>query len=84
MMQISGSLGILKATAAPEVLRHIQWLSSAYGKRTTAKDFVGINAKRLQTEQRIFQDSRDPLVASPFSILDRKFELDGWSPYGWR
>jgi hypothetical protein len=29
-------------------------------------------------------DRIDPLVASPPSILDRKHELDGWSPYGWR
>ena len=28
-------------------------------------------------------DRIDPLVASPPSILDRKRELDGWSPYGW-
>lgn len=29
-------------------------------------------------------DRIDPLIASPPSILDRKRELDGWSPYGWR
>jgi hypothetical protein len=29
-------------------------------------------------------DRIDPLVESPPSILDRKRELDGWSPYGWR
>ena len=29
-------------------------------------------------------DRIDPLVASPPSILDRKREPDGWSPYGWR
>jgi hypothetical protein len=29
-------------------------------------------------------DRIDPLVANPSSILDRKRELDGWSPYGWR
>jgi hypothetical protein len=28
-------------------------------------------------------DRIDPLVANPPSILDRKRELDGWSPYGW-
>jgi hypothetical protein len=29
-------------------------------------------------------DRIDPLVASLPSILDRKRELNGWSPYGWR
>lgn len=29
-------------------------------------------------------DRIDPLAVSPLSILDRKSELDGWSPYGWR
>jgi hypothetical protein len=29
-------------------------------------------------------DRIDPLAESPFSILDRKRELEGWSPYGWR
>lgn len=29
-------------------------------------------------------DRIDPLVESPPSILDRKRELEGWSPYGWR
>jgi hypothetical protein len=28
-------------------------------------------------------DRLDPLVESPPSILDRKSELEGWSPYGW-
>jgi hypothetical protein len=29
-------------------------------------------------------DRIDPLVESPSAILDRKRELEGWSPYGWR
>lgn len=29
-------------------------------------------------------DRIDPLAVSPPSVLDRKCELDGWSPYGWR
>lgn len=28
-------------------------------------------------------DRIDPLVDSPASVLDRKCELEGWSPYGW-
>ena len=28
-------------------------------------------------------DRIDPLVESPASILDRKVELEGWSPYNW-
>lgn len=29
-------------------------------------------------------DRIDPLAVSPPSVLDRKCELDGWSPYRWR
>jgi len=29
-------------------------------------------------------DRIDPLTENPTSILDRKRELEGWSPYGWR
>ncbi len=29
-------------------------------------------------------DRIDPLAESPTSVLDRKPELEGWSPYGWR
>jgi hypothetical protein len=29
-------------------------------------------------------DRIDPLTEKPTSILDRKGELEGWSPYGWR
>jgi hypothetical protein len=28
-------------------------------------------------------DRIDPLTENPTSILNRKRELDGWSPYGW-
>jgi hypothetical protein len=53
--------GFTEVTADPEMLRHSQWLSSVYGKPTSAKDSVGINAKLLLTEQRTFEDSRDSL-----------------------
>jgi hypothetical protein len=33
----------------------------------------------LQQAERI-----DPLGENPASVLDRKWELEGWSPYGWR
>jgi hypothetical protein len=29
-------------------------------------------------------DRIDPLTESPTSVLDRKRELEDWSPYGWR
>ncbi len=29
-------------------------------------------------------DRIDPLTESPSSVLDRKRELEGWTPYGWR
>src|SRR5260370_21696059 len=53
--------GFTEATADPEMLRHIRWLSSVHGKATRAKDSVGINAKLLLTEQRTFEYSRDSL-----------------------
>ncbi len=51
-----------EATADPEMLRHIHWLSSVYGKPTPSKDSAPhIDAKRHLTEQLTFQDSRDSL-----------------------
>jgi len=53
--------GFTEATADPEMLRHIRRLDSVHGKPPKTKDWVGINAKRLLTEQLKFQDSRDSL-----------------------
>jgi hypothetical protein len=56
----NGRYAFTDATADPEMLRHIRWLNSVYGKPTKPKD-SGINANLLLTEQRSFQDSRDSL-----------------------
>jgi len=53
--------GVTEATADPEALRHSQWLISVYGKPPKTEDQGITNAKRLLTEQREFQDSRDSL-----------------------
>src|ERR1039458_7583867 len=49
--------GFTETTTAPEMLRHSRWLASAYGTPPKSKDWTGIDAKRLLTEQLTFQDS---------------------------
>lgn len=81
---------ITEATADPEMLRHIQWLSSVYGKPSRATDSVGINAKLLLTEQRTFQDSRDSLglqlsdmlAAILRRALNDRLQFPGWKNFG--
>lgn len=62
--------GFTEAPADPEMVRHIQWLSSVHGKPPRAKDAVGIDAKRLLTEQRTFADSHDCLGLQLTDMLD--------------
>lgn len=79
--------GFSEATAGPEMLRHIRWLSSVSGK---PKDSVRINAKRLLTEQRTFQDSRaslglqlsDMLAAILRRALNDRLQFPGWKDFG--
>ncbi len=82
--------GFTEATADPKMLRHIQWLSSVYGKPTRAKGSKGINAKLLLTEQRTFQDSRDSLglqlsdmlAAILRRALNDRLQFHGWKDFG--
>jgi hypothetical protein len=82
--------GFTEATADPEMLRHIQWLRSVYGKPTSAKDHLGINLKRLLIEQRTFQDSRDSLglqlsdmlAAILRRALNNRLQFPGWKDFG--
>lgn len=82
--------GLTEATADPEMLRHMQWLSSRHGKPTRAKGTVGTNAKLLLTEQRTFQDSRDSLglqlsdmlAAILRRALNDRLKFPGWKDFG--
>lgn len=82
--------GFTEATASPEVIRHMQWLNSVSGKPHRANDTMGINAKRLLTEQRTFQDSRDSLglqlsdmLASILRrALNNRLQFPGWKDFG--
>jgi len=83
--------GITEGTADPEILRHFRWLSSVYGKPSRPNDSVDrIDVKRLMTEQRTFQDSRDSLGLqlsdTLASILRRalndRLQFAGWKEFG--
>ena len=82
--------GITKATADPETLRHIRWLNSVHGKPTSSNESVGINAKRLLTEQLTFQDScaslglqlTDMLSAILRRALNGNLQISGWKDFG--
>src|SRR5208337_2862725 len=82
--------GFTEATADPEMLRHSQWLNSVYGKPPKTKDWVGIDAKQLLTEQREFQDSRDSLglqladtlAAILRRALNNRLQFSGWKDFG--
>src|SRR5277367_754310 len=47
--------GFTEATADPEMVRHMHWLNSVFGKLPKAKDAVSIDAKRLFTQQQTFE-----------------------------
>jgi hypothetical protein len=76
-----------EAMADPEMLQHIQWLSSVSEKPT---DSVRIDANRLLTEQRTFQDSRDSLglqlsdmlAAILRRALNGRLQFPGWKDFG--
>jgi len=82
--------GFTETTADPEMLRHSRWLSSVYGRPPKTRDWVGIDAKRLLTEQRTFQDSRDSLglqlsdmlAAILRRALNDRLQLPGWKDFG--
>jgi hypothetical protein len=82
--------GFTESTADPEMLRHIRWLSSVYGKQTRSEDSVHIDAKRLLTEQLTFQDSRDSLglqlsdmlAAILRRALNDRLRFPGWKDFG--
>jgi hypothetical protein len=82
--------GFTEAMADPEMLRHSKWLSSVYGKPLETKDWVGTDARRLLTEQRTFQDSRDSLGLQLSDILaailrralNDRLQFTGWKDFG--
>lgn len=82
--------GFTEATANPELLRHNQWLSSVYGKSPREEDAVGIDAKRLLTEQLTFENSRDDLGLQLSDMhasilrraLNNRLQFPGWKDFG--
>jgi hypothetical protein len=82
--------GCSETTADPELLRHIRWLNSVFGKPRTVTHSEGIDAKRLLTEQRTFQDSRnslglqlcDMLAAILRRALNDRLQFPGWKDFG--
>lgn len=80
--------GFTEATADPEMLRHMRWLRSFHGKPDIP--IRGIDAKRILTEQRIFQDSRDSLglqlcdmlAAILRRALNNRLQAAGWKDFG--
>jgi len=88
--RFDGRYGFPEATTDAEMLRHVQWLNSVWGKPRGAKNSVGINANRLLTEQRTFEDSRgslglqlcDMLAAILRRALNDRLRFDGWKDFG--
>jgi hypothetical protein len=82
--------GFTETTADPEMLRHIQWTDSVYGHLPKTKDWSGIDAKKLLTEKRTFQDSRDSLglqlsdmlAATLRRALNDRLQFAGWKDFG--
>jgi hypothetical protein len=82
--------GFTEATADPEMVRHMHWLNSVFGKLPKPKDAVSIDAKRLLTQQQTFEDSRDSLglqlTDMLASILRRalngRLQFLGWKDFG--
>ena len=83
--------GFTKATADPETLRHMQWLSSVSGRpRRVKRDVIGMNAKRMLTEQRTFEDSHnslglqltDMLASILRRALNDRLQFPGWKDFG--
>jgi hypothetical protein len=82
--------GFTEATADQDMLRHNEWLRSVYGKPSKAEDWAGVDAKRLLTEQRTFQDSRDSLGLQLSDMLatilrralNNRLQFHGWKDFG--
>jgi hypothetical protein len=82
--------GFTEATADAEALRHSDWVRSAYGLPPKEKGEVGIDAKRLLTEQRTFENSRDSiglqladmLAAILRRALNDRLRYPGWKDFG--
>jgi hypothetical protein len=82
--------GFTETTTAPEMLRHSRWLASAYGTPPKSKDWTGIDAKRLLTEQLTFQDSCvslglqlcDMLASILRRALNDRLQFPGWKDFG--
>lgn len=82
--------GFTDSTTDCEILRHSKWVRSAYGLPPKEKGEVGIDAKRLLTEQRTFENSRDSiglqLADMLASILRRalndRLQYSGWKDFG--
>lgn len=82
--------GFTEATADPQMLQHIRWLNSVYGKPTRSNESMGINAKLLLTEQLSFQDSHDSLglqlsdmlAAILRRALNNRLQFRGWKDFG--
>lgn len=80
--------GFTDATAAPEMLRHMRWLRSFYGK--PEGPILGIDIGRLLTDQRAFQDSRDSLGLQLCDMLaailrrafNNQLQAAGWKDFG--
>jgi len=79
--------GFNQTTADPETLRHIRWVSSAYGK---PENSVRINASLLLTERREFQDSTTSLGLQLSDMLatilrrarNNRLQFHGWKDFG--
>ena len=71
----------------PEMLRHMEWLSSVSGKPI---DSVRVDANLLLTEQRTFEDSLnslglqlcDMLAAILRRALNNRLQRPGWKDFG--
>lgn len=89
--QFDARYGCTGASADQEMRQHLRWLSSVYGKRTLSEDAARvIDANRLLTEQRTFQNSRDSLglqlsdmlAAILRRALNDRLQFPGWKDFG--
>jgi hypothetical protein len=75
--------------ANPEMVRHMQWYSEAYGAPLTPEKPI-LDANRLLSEQRTFKDSRDSLglqladmlAAILRRALNDRLQISGWRDFG--
>jgi len=82
--------GFTDATADRETLRHSEWVRTAYGLPPTREGEVGIDAKKLLSEQQTFENSRDSiglqladmLAAILRRALNDRLRYSGWKDFG--